>query len=51
MGVASEHPEAPAVDPDQLYGVVPVDARVPYDVREVIARLVDGSRLHEFKAL
>jgi 3-methylcrotonyl-CoA carboxylase beta subunit len=42
--------EAPAVDPDGLYGVVPVDARVPYDVHEVIARLVDGSRMHEFKA-
>ena len=40
----------PVVDPDDLYGVVPVDARTPYDVREVIARLVDGSLLHEFKA-
>ncbi len=43
--------EEPAVDPDQLYGVVPTDTRTPYDVREVIARLVDGSRFHEFKAL
>ena len=43
--------ESPAVDPDQLYGVVPADSRTPYDVREVIARLVDGSRFHEFKAL
>ena len=42
--------EAPTADPDQLYDVVPVDPRVPYDVREVIARLVDGSRFHEFKA-
>jgi 3-methylcrotonyl-CoA carboxylase beta subunit len=42
-------PEEPAVDPDQLYGVVPVDERTPYDVREVIARVVDGSRFHEFK--
>src|SRR2546423_1249862 len=41
--------EAPAVDPGELYGVVPVDSRTPYDVREVIARLVDGSRFHEFK--
>jgi 3-methylcrotonyl-CoA carboxylase beta subunit len=41
--------EAPAVDPDQLYGVVPADSRVQYDVREVIARLVDGSRFQEFK--
>ncbi|MDN5860636.1 MAG: methylcrotonoyl-CoA carboxylase, partial [Pseudonocardia sp.] len=42
--------EAPVVDPDELYGVVPTDSRTPYDVREVIARIVDGSRLHEFKA-
>jgi 3-methylcrotonyl-CoA carboxylase beta subunit len=41
--------EPPEADPDQLYGVVPVDPRVPYDVREVIARIVDGSRFHEFK--
>jgi 3-methylcrotonyl-CoA carboxylase beta subunit len=41
--------QAPQADPDELYGVVPVDPRVPYDVREVIARIVDGSRLHEFK--
>ncbi len=43
--------EEPAVDPAQLYGVVPADPRTPYDVREVIARIVDGSRFHEFKAL
>jgi 3-methylcrotonyl-CoA carboxylase beta subunit len=43
--------EEPAVDPAGLYGVVPPDSRVQYDVREVIARLVDGSRFHEFKAL
>ena len=42
-------PEPPAVDPDELYGVVPTDPGTPYEVREVIARLVDGSRLHEFK--
>ncbi|MGI8697133.1 MAG: carboxyl transferase domain-containing protein [Mycobacteriales bacterium] len=41
----------PAVDPAQLYGVVPPDSRTPYDVREIIARLVDGSRFAEFKAL
>lgn len=39
----------PAVDPADLYGVIPVDVNQPYDVREVIARLVDGSGLHEFK--
>ncbi|QBI20662.1 methylcrotonoyl-CoA carboxylase [Egibacter rhizosphaerae] len=42
-------PEPPAVDAAELYGVVPTDPRTPYEVREVIARLVDGSRLHEFK--
>jgi 3-methylcrotonyl-CoA carboxylase beta subunit len=41
--------EEPVVDPDQLYGVVPTDNRTPYDVREVIARVVDGSRFVEFK--
>ena len=42
--------EEPLADPDELYGVVPTDSRTPYDVREVITRIVDGSRLHEFKA-
>jgi 3-methylcrotonyl-CoA carboxylase beta subunit len=42
--------EAPAYPSDELYGILPKDARKPYDVREVIARLVDGSRFHEFKA-
>ncbi len=41
--------EEPALDPTELYGVVPADARTPYDVREVIGRIVDGSRFHEFK--
>jgi 3-methylcrotonyl-CoA carboxylase beta subunit len=43
-------PEEPAADPKQLYGVVPADPRTSYDVREVIARIVDGSRFAEFKA-
>jgi len=43
-------PEEPAADPAELYGVVPPDPRTPYDVREVIARIVDGSRFAEFKA-
>jgi 3-methylcrotonyl-CoA carboxylase beta subunit len=42
--------EEPAADPSALYGVVPADWRTPYDVREVIARIVDGSRLAEFKS-
>jgi acetyl-CoA carboxylase carboxyltransferase component len=43
-------PEDPAHDPDELYGIVSPASRHAYDVREVIARLVDGSRFHEFKA-
>jgi 3-methylcrotonyl-CoA carboxylase beta subunit len=39
----------PVVDPAELYGAVPTDVNAQYDVREVIARLVDGSRFHEFK--
>jgi 3-methylcrotonyl-CoA carboxylase beta subunit len=46
-----EPPEEPAVDPSGLYDVVPADSRTPYDVREVIRRVVDASRFHEFKAL
>jgi acetyl-CoA carboxylase carboxyltransferase component len=43
--------EEPAVDPSDLYGLVPEDFRHQVDPREIIARLVDGSRFHEFKAL
>ena len=43
--------EAPAHDPADIYGIVSADTRHPYDVREVIARLVDGSRFDEFKRL
>ena len=43
-------PEEPLVDPRTLADVVPTDVRTPYDVREVLARLLDGSRFHEFKA-
>jgi 3-methylcrotonyl-CoA carboxylase beta subunit len=44
-------PEAPAVDPSDLYGLIPDDHRTQMDAREVIARVVDGSRFDEFKAL
>jgi 3-methylcrotonyl-CoA carboxylase beta subunit len=55
-GGASATPVVDAVDephepPESLYDVVPADTRTPYDVREVIRRIVDGSRLHEFKKL
>jgi acetyl-CoA carboxylase carboxyltransferase component len=46
-----DSPAAPAYDPGELYGVIPADPRTPYDIREVIARLVDASRMHEFKPL
>ncbi len=42
-------PEPPSHDPEEMLGVVPADLRTPYDIREVIARVVDGSRLDEFK--
>lgn len=45
-----EAPEEPAYDPMELYGVIPTDLRRPFDMREVIARMVDGSRFQEFKA-
>jgi 3-methylcrotonyl-CoA carboxylase beta subunit len=44
-------PRPPKLDPQDLYGIVPQDVRAPYDVREVIGRIVDGSDLHEFKPL
>ncbi|OLS51350.1 carboxyl transferase domain-containing protein [Rhodovulum sulfidophilum] len=44
-----ETPEDPACDPEEILGVVPADLRMPYDIREVIARLTDGSRFDEFK--
>jgi 3-methylcrotonyl-CoA carboxylase beta subunit len=42
-------PEEPLFDPEDIYGIVPADLRKPYDVREVIARIADGSRFDEFK--
>jgi acetyl-CoA carboxylase carboxyltransferase component len=43
-------PEEPKYDPQELYGIVNADPRKPYDVREVVARIVDGSRFDEFRA-
>ena len=48
--VVWQSPEPPAYDPEEILGVVPADLRTPYDIREVIARIVDGSRFDEFKA-
>ena len=43
--------EEPAYDATELYGIIPADSRIQFDVREIIARVVDGSRFHEFKAM
>jgi 3-methylcrotonyl-CoA carboxylase beta subunit len=50
-GLPLKEPRTPKYDAEELYAVVPDDVRAPYDVHEVIARLVDGSEFHEFKAL
>jgi 3-methylcrotonyl-CoA carboxylase beta subunit len=50
-GVELQPPRPPKLDPAGLYDVIPSDVRAPYDVREVIKRIVDDSELHEFKAL
>ncbi|NVN99167.1 MAG: methylcrotonoyl-CoA carboxylase, partial [Geobacteraceae bacterium] len=49
--VAMREPVEPVYDPSELYGIIPTDTRKPYDVREVIARIVDGSEFDEFKQL
>ena len=51
IDINMREPVPPKYDPQELYGIVPQDVRAPYDVREVIARIVDGSEFHEFKAL
>ena len=43
--------EEPLYGAEEIYGIIPADTRQPFDVREIIARMVDGSRLHEFKPL
>ncbi|HEY5185610.1 MAG TPA: carboxyl transferase domain-containing protein [Actinomycetes bacterium] len=50
-GPRTGDPDPPAHDPDELLGIASADVRVPFEVREVIARLVDGSRFEEFKPL
>ncbi|DAC51595.1 MAG TPA: methylcrotonoyl-CoA carboxylase, partial [Candidatus Poseidoniales archaeon] len=47
---ALQDPEPPAYDADELLGLIPIDNRTPIDVREIISRIVDGSRFHEFKS-
>ena len=48
--LATKEPRPPKYDAEELYGIIPDDVRAPYDVREVIARIVDGSEFQEFKA-
>ena len=47
--IQRETPEDPAYDPEELYGIVPDDIKTQFDMREVIARIVDGSRFHEYQ--
>ena len=49
--IETREPRPPVHDAEELYGLIPADVREPYDVRELIARIVDGSELHEFKPL
>jgi 3-methylcrotonyl-CoA carboxylase beta subunit len=51
VALETRPPEPPAYPVEDLYGIIPADVRAPYDVREVIARIVDGSKFDEFKAL
>jgi len=50
VGLALGAGEEPLYDPEEIYGIIPADTRKPFDVREIIARVVDGSRFDEFKA-
>ncbi|MEZ5796119.1 MAG: carboxyl transferase domain-containing protein [Paracoccaceae bacterium] len=50
-GLALQSPEDPRYDPEEIPGIVSAELKTPYDIREVIARIVDGSRLDEFKPL
>ena len=51
LPLQTRSPQVPLYDPAEIYGVVPGDLRTPFDVREVIARIVDGSEFDEFKQL
>jgi len=50
LALATREPREPLYPSDDIYGIVPRDTRIPFDIREIIARIVDGSELHEFKA-
>lgn len=48
--IALKQPQNPLYSTEELYGIIPKDARKPFDIREVIARIVDGSEFDEFKS-
>lgn len=50
VSLVLREPKEPLLDPAEIYGIIPVDARYPFDIREVIGRIVDGSDFDEFKA-
>jgi 3-methylcrotonyl-CoA carboxylase beta subunit len=50
-GIELREPRPPLYDAEELYSIIPEDVRAPYDVHEIIARIVDGSEFHEFKPL
>jgi len=49
IGLALREPQEPLLDPQELYGIIPSDPRYPFDIREIILRIVDGSQFDEFK--
>jgi 3-methylcrotonyl-CoA carboxylase beta subunit len=49
IGLALKAPTEPLYDTKEIYGILPKDTRIPFDIREIIARIVDGSDFHEFK--
>ncbi len=51
IGLAVKDSAAPKYDPKEIYGIIPADSRKPYDIREIIARIVDNSEFDEFKKL
>ncbi|WP_135211720.1 carboxyl transferase domain-containing protein [Vitreimonas flagellata] len=51
VGLDLREPQAPLYDPSEIYGILPQDVRTPYDVHEIIARIVDGSEFDEFRPL
>jgi 3-methylcrotonyl-CoA carboxylase beta subunit len=51
VGLDLREPQAPLYDPSEIFGILPQDVRTPYDVHEIIARIVDGSEFDEFRPL